>query len=561
MRALILAAGRGTRLRPATDHLPKPLFPVAGRPLLDHHIERLAAAGCEAVTVNTHHLHHRIAAHVSSRRYPIPVHLIHEPRILGTGGAIRNAADHLGPDPFLVINADILTDIDLEAAYEAHRRLGAPVTLVLVDHPPVNTVGVTADGRVTGFRETKGEAVRYRTFTGISVLNPEVISYIPEGRYSESISAFEALIHDGGEIRAWEPVCDRWRDLGTPDRYRTAVLDEMAPPAFARRFPDMEIPEARTIRSVRLAGDGSNRGWFRLTAAGRTLVVADHGIRLVGPTETAEVDAYVNIGRHLHGRGLPVPEIVADDRFSGLVFMTDLGDEHLQRVIRAASDAGAVIGWYRKVIDNLADFAVRGADGFDPTWPHESPAYDRRLIIEREGRYFLEAFVAGYLGRRVVPADFEAELNHLADGALTHAAAGLMHRDLQSRNLMVQEGRPYFIDFGGARRGPVQYDLASLLIDPYVELPPAVRDRLLDYAVERIAPRMGADPDRFRAGYRYCAITRNLQILGAFGFLTRVRKKPGFADYIPAAVRTLRRNLAGIGRERFPRLSALADGL
>ncbi len=561
MRALILAAGRGTRLRPVTDRLPKPLFPVAGRPLLDHHIDRLADAGCEAVAVNTHHLHDRISAHVASRRYPIPVHLVHEPRILGTGGAIRNAADLMGHEPFLVVNADILTDIDIKAAYDAHRRHGDPVTLVLVDHPAVNTVGVTADGMVTGFRGQGTGAVRFRTFTGISVLDPEVIQYIPEGRYSESISAFGALMNAGGRIRAYEPSGVRWRDLGTPDRYRAAVLDEMAPLAFARRFPESPPPDARTIRSDRLAGDGSNRGWFRLTADGRTLVVADHGIRRVGPTETAEVDAYVNIGRHLHGRGLPVPEIVAADPFSGLVFMADLGDDHLQRVIRAASDAEAVVGWYRKVIDELADFAVRGADGFDSAWTHESPAYDRPMILEREGRYFLEAFVAGYLGRRVAWADFEAEINRLADGALTHAATGLMHRDLQSRNLMVHEGRPYFIDFGGARRGPVQYDLAALLIDPYVDLPPAVQDQILDYAVERIARRMGTDSDRFRLGYRYCAVTRNLQILGAFGFLTQVRKKPGFEDYIPAAVRALRRNLAGVGRDRFSRLSALADGL
>jgi len=120
MKALILAAGYGNRLRPYTDHTPKPLFSIAGRPLLDVIIEKLQKAGCKAVIINTHHLHHKIEAFLAARKYSLEVNTRYEPRILGTGGAIKNVADFWDDQPFMVINADIVADIDLKEVYHAH---------------------------------------------------------------------------------------------------------------------------------------------------------------------------------------------------------------------------------------------------------------------------------------------------------------------------------------------------------------------------------------------------------------------------------------------------------
>ena len=135
MKALILAAGLGTRLQPYTLTTPKPLFTLAGRPLLDIHIQNLVDAGCEAVAVNTHHLHTQIAAYIAAQHFAIPVHVRHEPAILGTGGAIRNFADFWDRRPFMVVNADIHAAIDLRAVYEFHLRHRPAATLVLIDHP------------------------------------------------------------------------------------------------------------------------------------------------------------------------------------------------------------------------------------------------------------------------------------------------------------------------------------------------------------------------------------------------------------------------------------------
>src|SRR5210317_1459900 len=121
---------------------------------------------------------------------------------------------------------------------------------------------------------------------------------------------------------------------------------------------------------------------------------------------------------------------------------------------------------------------------------------------------------------------------------------GFMHRDMQSRNIMIKGRDIYFIDFQGGRIGPIQYDLASLLIDPYVELPHAIQAQLIDYSIEVLAAQTELTPEKFLSCYHYCRLTRNLQILGAYAYLSKVKGKKHFESYIPAAVRSLRSNLA-----------------
>ncbi len=142
MKALILAAGFGTRLLPFTENTPKPLFTVAGRPLLDIIICNLQYAGCKAVIINTHHLYQKIDSFLDPQKYSIPVITRHEPEILGTGGAIKNVADFWDDKPFMVINSDIVTDIDLKKIYDFHLNHHHPVTLVLHDDPEFNTVSI-----------------------------------------------------------------------------------------------------------------------------------------------------------------------------------------------------------------------------------------------------------------------------------------------------------------------------------------------------------------------------------------------------------------------------------
>jgi len=558
MKALILAAGFGTRLKPYSDVTPKCLFPIDGRPLLDRIVADLVAAGCSGIVVNTHHLALKIEAHIRARHYPIPVAIRHEPEILGTGGAIKNAADFWGEEPFMVVNADILTDIPFAAAYDFHLQHPYPATLALCDDPEFNTVAVDREHFVLGFGDAPAvlpAESRRLTFTGIQVLDPALLALIPAAGFAGSIDMYRRLLSSGGRIKAYLPQNCSWNDIGTPERYRQAALVRSAPQAFQRAFG---APPDAPIDYTRLAGDGSDRSWYRVTAGPRTLILADHGLRR---TESrSEVDAFAAIGRHLQTRGLPVPQIFLCDPFSGLVFLEDLGDCSLQDFVRRRPDKTGAAAAYRTMIGILVRLSTEGSIGFKRGWTCQTTDYDRDLILEKECRYFVEAFLNGYLGRSVRFEALARDFSALADGALRHAVPGLMHRDLQSRNIMVKNDRFFLIDFQGARIGPIQYDLASLLIDPYVELPPVMQDELLELCCERLAAGRRLARDAFYKGYRYCSLTRNLQMLGAFGYLSRQKGKTAFEAYIPAAVRTLKDRIGAVEGE-FPQLQEVVARL
>ena len=558
MKAMILAAGYGTRLRPYTDHTPKPLFSIGGHPLLDVIIGRLQKAGCRAVIINTHHLHHQIEAFIASRNYRLEIATRYEPQILGTGGALKNVADFWDDQPLLVINADIIADVDLAEIYRAHCRHHPAGTLVLCDDPTFNSVVVEQNQWITGFAPPSGDSGRTPgslfTFTGVQVLEPEVLDYIPANTPFSSIDAFRAMLADGKKLRAVIIPKSSWQDIGSPERYRQAAIKKAVPLAFEQAFADSS---RRQADRVKLKGDGSQRQWYRLKSDRGSLIMVDHGIRQT--RMTTEVDAFVHLGRHLYRQQVPVPKIYFYDTFSGLVFLEDLGDDHLQQVVQSTADSSRVIRLYQSVIAQIIRLSRQGAVKFDRSWTYQTSEYDHKLILEKECRYFLEAFLNGYVGFGIRFEDLESEFKALADKALRHPSCGFMHRDMQSRNIMVKDRRIYFIDFQGGRIGPIQYDLASLLIDPYVDLPRAIQTRLLEDGLKMLSAAAPVDPDQFRDCYHYCTLTRNLQILGAFANLSRVQGKKQFEKYIPAALKTLRSNLKANDSKEFPGLTGVVE--
>ncbi|BBO79543.1 hypothetical protein DSCO28_01090 [Desulfosarcina ovata subsp. sediminis] len=553
-----MAAGFGTRLAPYTDTIPKALFPVGGTPVLGRMIVHLKRAGCTEVAVNTHHLADQIHAYLSASDFGLPVHLSRETAILGTGGAIRQLAAFWDAEPFVVVNADIVTDIDIARVYETHRRAYRTVTLVMHDRPPFNQVWIDTNNCIRGFSRFSGRATppgqRKLAFTGIHVMDRRIVERIPDHGFCDIISVYQQMIDDGMPIHAHVTDGHYWQDMGDPQRYRDAVVDAMAADVFQSVFGGTP-PAAIDCRP--LSGDGSDRGWFRLKSGTQQLILADHGIT---PDPTgSEFNAFVNIGDHLYRSGLPVPRIHARDPFSGLVFLEDLGDCHLQQAVNQARTPDAVERHYRQVIDVWINLTAKAADTFDPSWTCQSPAYDVALILEKECRYFVDAFLNGFLNLAVDYADLHKEFTQLAQATMANAIEGLIHRDFQSRNIMIRGGRPYLIDFQGARKGPIQYDLASLLIDPYINLDTGLRQRLLQTAVEPVSHRRRCDPDQFMRGYHCCTVTRNLQMLGAFGFLSRVKKKTEFEKWIPAAAGMLENHIQRLEGLHLPQLRAVAQ--
>lgn len=216
MNAMILAAGRGERMRPLTDRRPKPLLEAGGKPLIVHHIERLVAAGCHSIVINHAHLGHLIEEALGDgSRWGAQIRYSPEGKALDTGGGIFRALPLLGSGPFLVVNGDIWTDLDV-----SHLRLEQDLLahLVLVDNPRHNSDGdfVLSDGRVS----SEGSP-RY-TFSGIGVYHPDLFRHCGPGGFPLAPLVRAAMAQG---LVSGERHRGHWLDIGTPERLQ--VLERM----------------------------------------------------------------------------------------------------------------------------------------------------------------------------------------------------------------------------------------------------------------------------------------------------------------------------------------------
>jgi len=217
MRAFLLAAGQGTRLRPITDTTPKCLVEVDGRPLLDIWLDAFAKAGIQEVLVNTHHLAGCVTAHVAERTSPPVVRLSHEPVLLGSAGTLLANRDFVADDDmFLVVNADNLTDFDLGVLIDAHRADTTIATLTVFRAPRPSECGIVdvVDGRVVGFAEKPAEPRSDLANAGIYAFHPKVLDEIPEPLPRDI--GFDLLPRLVGRARALAIDDCYFLDIGTP---------------------------------------------------------------------------------------------------------------------------------------------------------------------------------------------------------------------------------------------------------------------------------------------------------------------------------------------------------
>ncbi|HDM10757.1 MAG: NDP-sugar synthase [Deltaproteobacteria bacterium] len=224
MKAMILAAGYGTRLEPLTAKRPKALVPVANIPMVDRIIAYLKQHGVTEIVINAHHMHRQITSHFANpARHGVPIHVAVEEEILGTGGGIKNVEDFWDDEPFIVINVDILTDIDISMAMERHWQSKALATLVLHHYPQFNVVCINTEGHVDQFKEKTGPGLL--AFTGIHVLSQAVLDYIPRGAFYSIIDVYRRIIQDKGTVTSYISKGHYWRDIGTIESYIQANMD------------------------------------------------------------------------------------------------------------------------------------------------------------------------------------------------------------------------------------------------------------------------------------------------------------------------------------------------
>ena len=230
MRAMILAAGLGTRLRPLTTTIPKPLLPVAGRPLIVWNLLLLRKYGITEVIINLHHLGDLIEQELGNgSTLGMRIAYSREPVLLGTGGGIKQAERFFGGEPFVVLNGDTLVELDLGALIRFHDGHKALATMVLRDDPDADRWGpveldacrrvVTINGR--GRAGEPSDSRGKKMFAGIHVMHPRLLTDVPPGRESSIIDAYVREIQRG-EVICGFTMDGYWSDIGTLERYTQA---------------------------------------------------------------------------------------------------------------------------------------------------------------------------------------------------------------------------------------------------------------------------------------------------------------------------------------------------
>ncbi|WP_405282713.1 RNase adapter RapZ [Gaopeijia maritima] len=305
-----------------------------------------------------------------------------------------------------------------------------------------------------------------------------------------------------------------------------------------RLFRELHGVEPTEVRPV--AAHGSARSYHRLEAPdGRTVVGG------VGP-EPDENRAFWAYTRAFRGIGLPVPELLAVDEEAGVWLMEDLGDTTLFDAldVERGGSGGAfpesMLEPYRRVVQALPRFQIEGHRVVDYDLAYPRAAFDRQSILW-DLNYFKYHFLKlAHLPFREAP--LERDFDRLIDFLLEADTDHFLYRDFQSRNVMLRDGQPWFIDYQGGRRGALQYDVASILYDAKADIPEAVRSDLLEHYLEALQRHTAVDRDRFLRYYPGYVLVRILQALGAYGYRGFFEQKSRFLQSVPYAAR----NIAGI---------------
>ena len=239
MKAMILAAGLGTRLRPLTDHRPKALVEIAGKTLLEITVARLRAAGVTEIVVNVHHFADMMQAYLQAKdNFGIRIEVSREEVLLDTGGGLKNAAwfflEHAGQEPFLLHNVDIIGGIDLQAMLDAHERSGALATLAVQKRNSSRQLLFDPRGLLCGRRtgsDTADETIvpadliEPLAFAGIHAIAPKLLHLMTEVGIFSIVDTYLRLARAGRDIRAFRADQYYWRDLGRPESIHQAECD------------------------------------------------------------------------------------------------------------------------------------------------------------------------------------------------------------------------------------------------------------------------------------------------------------------------------------------------
>ena len=562
-RAVVLAAGLGTRLRPLTWVRPKPLLPIWGVPMVERVVRMLEGWGVEEIAVNAHWLAPQVSRWAADRKGRAKMLVSNEEEILGTGGVLRPLQGFIGNEPFWLVNGDIVADgLEPGPIERAFAASGGFAGCWMSESFGPRTVEADPEGRICNWKsDVAGDSGTY-TYCGCALLSPDVLKYLPEKGFSTIVQAYEkAMMTDARFVVGTDPKGAWWADAGTLESYLEAhaALD---PDRFEAN-PNVLFEGVKLLESADLAGcvvtGGMVGGTFERTALVGVDQIGNGPLEALAaalgwkPADTAaaflgargsdrsfwrfvhgddraiaicyddaarpENARYASHARLLAEAGVPVPRVLADIPEKKVLALEDCGGDSLEG--RAAQKGANLVKLYAPVVDALRTMHEKGTENaidatLEPSFGPDLYAWERDL--------FETYCVKGRYGYEALPDDVRADLEAVA-AELARQRPVLVHRDFQSSNVLYRpDGTFAFIDFQGMRLGAAAYDLASLLYDPYVPLDEKSRTALARrYPVERLA---------------YGAVQRLVQALGAFGRLASVGQ-PQFERHIPRALGNL----------------------
>ena len=282
-----------------------------------------------------------------------------------------------------------------------------------------------------------------------------------------------------------------------------------------------------------LTGSGSNRRYFRMTGPRSLIAVCGES--------TAENRAFIYMARHFRNKGIPVPKVLAVSDDESFYIQEDLGDTLLFNAITNGRTTGEFSdyekGLIRKSIARLPSIQFKGAEGMDFGMCYPLSDFNRRTVMW-DLNYFKYCFLKATgisFNESTLEDDFEA----MTDLLLKASSDTFMYRDFQSRNVIIKDEEPYFIDFQGGRKGPIYYDVASFLWQAKANFNSELREEMIDTYISEASKFTDINPAEFRQTLHHFVVFRTMQVLGAYGFRGLLERKAHFIESIPYALNNL----------------------
>jgi NDP-sugar pyrophosphorylase family protein len=618
VNCLILAAGLGERLRPITNHIPKPLLPILGKPVLQYVLEKVSALPFNKIGINLHYKKDAVQGWVEKSQFSEKIVFFPEDPILGTGGALKNAENFLGTGVFLIHNSDVISDIDLKRLLEYHSRSENLATLAVHDYPSFNNVAVDREGFVRGIGrkyDLKNESERFVAFTGIAVYSPEFLKFLPAG-ISSIVDTWLNVTAAGYRIGTMDVSGCKWSDIGTPFAYASAIIDMLKADGETVHIDssvegcrDIEldgyvvIEEGSTLNKasyikncIMLSGSkhakgsrnencilgrnykidldesviyglssdyeglligtgGSDRKYFRIKKNDKTEVL----MRCV--KDDPDFFHYIEHTCFFRKYSIPVPELIGFDADSMTAVFEDLGDMSLYSWLKCPRDKEQIERIYERIMDILAILHTTATEHVE-----ECRYLKERIFghdyLRWETDYFAERFLKGIMNLDVKNNSILHEEFHRLALKVDSFHKTIIHRDFQSQNIMIKKSEPRIIDYQGARMAPPAYDVASILWDPYHRLKDEIREHLIMYYIGQVKHKAGDrfDEDRFMETLLPCRLQRHMQALGAYGFLSAEKGKRYFLKHIKEGLRLLKED-ASLAQDAYPELHKIVTKL